>query len=265
MSSQEETNQKASQDIDWELIQEEDEPDTELTKMGIDTVKRNIKVKDTSKEDKEVGGQSAESDERIVDTVRGNAKVMDIPKGDSVDQDMTSKESNKLGMPVKEVQTNVVNGSAEMLNVWENQASNLQAVMEKDQEMEMDGWSKWQDVRQSKRIRDNGAFQQKMGDQAPSKTLQDMEPEGTLTVHQNSFAVLSNPQIIDLATKMGIHSESKSLEKINLLKDLENARMRLNEQSSADQNINLEEVNLPLEEQNILEWGLKNLMKNLLF
>jgi hypothetical protein len=92
-----------------------------------------------------------------------------------------------------------------------------------------------------------------------------MEPEGTLTVHQNSFAVLSNPQIIDLATKMGIHSESKSLEKINLLKDLENARMRLNEQSSADQNINLEEVNLPLEEQNILEWGLKNLMKNLLF
>jgi hypothetical protein len=30
--------------------------------------------------------------------------------------------------------------------------------------------------------------------------------------------------------------------------------MRLNEQSSADQSINLEEVNLPLEEQNILEW-----------
>jgi hypothetical protein len=89
--------------------------------------------------------------------------------------------------------------------------------MENDQEMK-DGWSKWQDVRQSKRIRDNGALQQKMGDQVPSKILQDMEPEGTLTVHQNSFAVLSNPQIIDLATKIGVHSESVSFEKIDLLK-----------------------------------------------
>jgi hypothetical protein len=128
--------------------------------------------------------------------------------------------------------------------------------MEKDQEMK-DGWSKWQDVRQSKRIRDNGAFQQKMGDQAPSKILQDMKPEGTLTVHQNSFAVLSNPQIIDLASKMGVHSESISFEKIDLLKDLENTRMKLNEHSIADQSINLEEVTLLLEEQNILEWGSK--------
>jgi hypothetical protein len=41
--------------------------------------------------------------------------------------------------------------------------------------------------------------------------------------------------------------------------------MKLNEHSIANQSINLEEVTLPLEEQNILEWGLKNLMKNLLF
>jgi len=96
-----------------------------------------------------------------------------------------------------------------------------------------------------------------MGEQAPSKNLQDMEDEGTLAIHQNSFVVLSNPLIIDLATKMVVQSESMSFEKIDFLKDLENARMKLNEHSSApvDQVINLEEDNLPLEDQNILEWG----------
>jgi hypothetical protein len=56
---------------------------------------------------------------------------------------------------------------------------------------------------------------------------------------------------------MGVQSESMSFEKIDLLKDLENARMKLNEHSSAPVNqvINLEEINLPLEDQSILEWG----------
>jgi hypothetical protein len=48
-----------------------------------------------------------------------------------------------------------------------------------------------------------------------------------------------------------------SFEKIDLLKDLENARMKLVEHSSAPENqvINLEESNLPLEDQNTLDWG----------
>jgi hypothetical protein len=71
-----------------------------------------------------------------------------------------------------------------------------------------------------------------MGEQVTSKNLQDMVDEGTLAIHQNSFAVLSNTHIIDLATKMGVQSESMSFEKNDLLKDLENARMKLNEHSN---------------------------------
>jgi len=128
---------------------------------------------------------------------------------------------------------------------------------EKDQDKDKDGWPKWQDVRQSKRIRANGNYQQKIGEQAPSKNLQEMEVEGILSIHQNSFAVLSNHHISDLATKMGIQSESISFEKNDILKDLENARMKLIEHSNGpiDQKSNLEEENLPLEDQNILEWG----------
>jgi hypothetical protein len=158
---------------------------------------------------------------------------------------------------VEIAQTDTVQGPVEEFNTWENQAINLQAVMDQEQGVDKERWSTWQDVRQSKRIRANDSFQQKMGEQASSKNLQVMEDEGTLIIHQNSFAVLSNSHIIDLATKMGVQSESMSFEKIDLLKDLENARMKLNEHSSAPVNqvINLEEINLPLEDQNILEWG----------
>jgi hypothetical protein len=55
---------------------------------------------------------------------------------------------------------------------------------------------------------------------------------------------------------MGIDSDSISFEKIDLLKDLENARMKLNEQSSVivDQGVNLEEEMLPLSDHNVLDW-----------
>jgi hypothetical protein len=129
--------------------------------------------------------------------------------------------------------------------------------MTDDQVVDQDGWPKWQDVRQSKRIRSNGGAQQKMSGQDAYKTHQDMKHEGTLSSHKNSFAVLFNTHIIDLATKMGIHYESLSFEKIDLLKDLENARMKLNEHANvpANQNNSLEEETFSLEDQNVLDWG----------
>ena len=49
---------------------------------------------------------------------------------------------------------------------------------------------------------------------------------------------------------MGVHSESLSFEKIDVLKDLENARMKLNEHSSnlRDQGNNMEGEVFPLED-----------------
>jgi hypothetical protein len=226
MSSQEERQQKLSQDIDWDLIQKEDEHEAVVNVMAGDTDNGNNNIKDSIQED-------------------------------SVDHDILAKETSQLEVMVETAQTDTVQGPVGKLNTWENQATNLQAVMDQEQGVDKERWPTWQDVRQSKRIRANDSFQQKMGEQASSKNLQVMEDEGTLIIHQNSFAVLSNSHIIDLAAKMGVQSESMSFEKIDLLKDLENARMKLNEHSSAPENqvINLEEINLPLEDQNILEWG----------
>jgi hypothetical protein len=223
MSSQDERHQKVSQDIDWDLIQKQEDV---VTVMAVDTVNGDSNVKDSNQEA-------------------------------SADYDILAKETSQLEGMFEKAQTDTVQGPVEELTAWENQANNLQAVMDKEQGVGKEGWSTWQDVRQSKRIRANGSFQQKMGEQATSKNLQNMEDEGTLAIHQNSFAVLSNTHIIDLAVKMRVQFESMSFEKIDLLKDLKNARMKLNEHSNApvDQVINLEENNLPLEDQNILEWG----------
>jgi len=84
-----------------------------------------------------------------------------------------------------------------------------------------------------------------------------LEDKGNCSSDQNSFAVLSNTSIVSLAINMGMHSESLTFEKIDLLKDLENARMKLNEHSNATSRHidNLEDENLPLEDQPLLEWG----------
>ena len=79
----------------------------------------------------------------------------------------------------------------------------------------------------------------------------------TCPENQNSFAVLTNVHIAPLASKMGIHSDSLSFEKIDVLRDLENARMKLNDNTSVtnESASNLEDEDLPSEEHNILDWG----------
>jgi hypothetical protein len=140
--------------------------------------------------------------------------------------------------------SNIVNEQ----NAWDKQAANKDTEMGSMQEINQDGWPAWQQVRQSKRIKDAGVSQ-----------LKDKElgMEGNSFLQQNSFVVLANPQIVSLANKMGIDSDSISFEKINLLKDLENVRMRLNDQSmvTVNQADNLEDEMLPLNDHNVLDWG----------
>jgi len=129
--------------------------------------------------------------------------------------------------------------------------------MEVEKEVDQTGWPVWQEVRQSKRIKATGTFHLNRADHAQGKLSQNKEDEGNLPIQQNSFAVLANTHIIELANKMGIQSESITFEKIDVLKDLEYARMKLNEHSSTDveQTIVLEDENLPLEDHNVIEWG----------
>ena len=93
-----------------------------------------------------------------------------------------------------------------------------------------------------------------MGDQAQNKMTANLEDKGICSSDQNSFAVLNNTSIVSLAINMGMHSESLTFEKIDLLKDLENARMKLNEHSNATSE-HIDNENLPLEDQPLLEWG----------
>lgn len=88
----------------------------------------------------------------------------------------------------------------------------------------------------------------KLGGKDQSKLSKDLETEGNSSLQQNSFAVISNPHIISLASTMGISFDSISFEKIDLLKDLENARMKLNDHATVvvEQPVNLEGDTLPL-------------------
>lgn len=70
----------------------------------------------------------------------------------------------------------------------------------------------------------------KIEEQLKIKMSQDQISQGAIP-SQNSFAVLNNSSIIVLAAQMGIHAESTSYEKIDMLKGLENATMKLNEQN----------------------------------
>jgi hypothetical protein len=225
LSSQEEARQKERQDIDWDLIKKEDGQISEIIEVEVDTGKH---------------------------TEKGNTNIQAVKK-----EDLTSMEADQLKTNVEQVQSDCLIEPVEEPNAWDNHSSEVLSVTEAAQEADKDGWPKWQDVRQSKRLRDSGISQIKMGGQAQDKKPMDSDVEGIDSMHQNSFAVLSNPQIISLANKMGIHSDSITFEKIDLLKDLENTRMKLNEHACApvEHNDTVEAADPPLEEHNVIEWG----------
>lgn len=148
-------------------------------------------------------------------------------------------------------------GPEDQSNMWDKQAEKEGAVGEKNLGKEQDGWPEWKEVRQSKRLRDNGTSHFKMGEQIQDRMATGLEHEGIIPENQNSFAVLTNIHIASLASKMGIHSDSLSFDKIDVLRNLENARMKLNNNTSGTNESvsNLEDEDLPSEEHNILDWG----------
>lgn len=220
ISSQEEIPHMGSQDIDWDLIQEEDGQKSEVDEVEI----VNEKIRETNEE--------------------VNPVIMEV-----------DKVANAVEIGITEISG--LEGNQEQLNIWDKHVFALYVEAEAGLKDNNSDWPEWKEVRQSKRIRDNGTSQVKVGDQAQNKMAADLEERGNCSSNQNSFAVLNNTNIVSLANMMGIHSESLSFEKIDLLKDLENARMKLNEHSNvvSEQTDNMEGDNLPLEDQSLLEWG----------
>jgi hypothetical protein len=81
-------------------------------------------------------------------------------------------------------------------------------------------------TRQSQRIKEQGCGGIKIAEKA-AMAVKKKNLEGNLSKHQNSFAVLSNNEIIDRARKMGVRIENNIPEKCDLLRELEKARANL--------------------------------------
>jgi hypothetical protein len=111
-------------------------------------------------------------------------------------------------------------------------------------------------TRQSQRIKEQGCGGIKIAEKA-AMAVKKKNLEGNLSKHQNSFAVLSNNEIIDRARNMGVRIENDIPEKCDLLRELEKARANLCEKDTKKGNEQEEKVsdNLPLEEMRFIEWN----------
>jgi hypothetical protein len=85
-------------------------------------------------------------------TVNGDNNVKDSIQEASADHDILAKETRQLEVMFEKAQTDTVQGPIEELTAWENQANNLQVVMDKEQGVGKEGWSTWQDVRQRREL-----------------------------------------------------------------------------------------------------------------
>jgi hypothetical protein len=110
-------------------------------------------------------------------------------------------------------------------------------------------------TRQSQRIKDQNLGGIKIADKA-SLVAQKKNLEGNHIKLKNSFAVLSNNELVIRAGKMGVETSRIDMEKIELIKDLETARANLENrmenihESSEKENM----MPLPLEEMKYIEW-----------
>jgi hypothetical protein len=80
--------------------------------------------------------------------------------------------------------------------------------------------------------------------------------EGNYLNLKNSFAVLSNDELVSRSKKMGVKVDDNELEKFDVLKDLEMARANLNEKiNNQAENQNKDTDSCPpLEEMRFIEW-----------
>jgi hypothetical protein len=107
-------------------------------------------------------------------------------------------------------------------------------------------------TRQSQRIKEQGQEGVKMADKA-ALVAQKKNLEGNHLKLKNSFAVLSNNELIVRAGKMGVETSRIDMEKIELIKDLETARANMeNRMEDTHESSEIENmIPLPLEEMNI--------------
>jgi hypothetical protein len=110
-------------------------------------------------------------------------------------------------------------------------------------------------TRQSQRIKEQGLEGIKIADKA-ALVAQKKNLEGNHLKLKNSFAVLSNNELIVRAGKMGVETSRIDMEKIELIKDLEAARANMeNRMEDTHESAKIENiVPLPLEEMKYIEW-----------
>jgi hypothetical protein len=110
-------------------------------------------------------------------------------------------------------------------------------------------------TRQSQRIKEQGLEGVKMADKA-ALVAQKKNLEGNHLKLKNSFAVLSNNELIVRAGKMGVETSRIDMEKIELIKDLETARANMeNRMEDTNESSEIENmIPLPLEEMKYIEW-----------
>jgi hypothetical protein len=110
-------------------------------------------------------------------------------------------------------------------------------------------------TRQSQRIKEQGLGGAKITEKA-IVAAQKKNLEGNHLNLKNSFAVLSNNELVSRSRKMGVKVGEADLEKFDILKDLEKARANLKEKVNSKDNEDMgkTEENLPLEEMKYLEW-----------
>jgi hypothetical protein len=110
-------------------------------------------------------------------------------------------------------------------------------------------------TRQSQRIKEQGMGGVNITENAVV-AAQKKNLEGNHLNLKNSFAVLSNNELVSRSRKMGVNVGEVDLEKIDILKDLEKARANLKERINSKDKEDKEknEENLPLEEMKYLEW-----------
>jgi transposase-like protein len=128
ISSQEEATQQDNQYLDWEIIQEEEGQKSDVTEIGMDRDKE---------ADKEIVNMEI-NEEQITANTHYSVRLENV---------MT--EETKFSLEKIKEQS----------EVWEKQAAKLCSSVAKNQKKGQDGWPEWKEVRQRKRLRDNGATQ----------------------------------------------------------------------------------------------------------
>jgi hypothetical protein len=110
-------------------------------------------------------------------------------------------------------------------------------------------------TRQSQMIKEQGLEGIKIADKA-SLVVQKKNLEGKQLKLKNSFAVLSNNELIVRAGKMGVETSRIDMEKTELIKDLETARANMeNGMEETQENTDMENMMpLPLVEMKYKEW-----------